>query len=178
MEICRQLGMSNSGIGIDVIFFDAEDYGTPRFITANSPKESWCLGSQYWAANPHVINYRAEYGILLDMVGSRNATFFKEMTSMESAPQIVEKVWGAARDLGYGKFFINEEGGGVLDDHTFVIEGRNIPCINIINNDPESSHSFGFYWHTHADDLGNIDRNTLKAVGQTVLEVVYKAGEK
>lgn len=97
---------------------------------------------------------------------------------MESAPQIVEKVWGAARDLGYGKFFINEEGGGVLDDHTFVIEGRNIPCINIINNDPESSHSFGFYWHTHADDLGNIDRNTLKAVGQTVLEVVYKAGEK
>ncbi len=178
LEICRQLGMSNPDVGIDVIFFDAEDYGTPRFITANSPKESWCLGSRYWAANPHVINYRAEYGILLDMVGSRNASFFKEMTSMESAPRIVEKVWGAARDLGYGKFFINEEGGGVLDDHTFVIEGRNIPCIDIINNDPESSHSFGSYWHTHADNLDNIDRNTLKAVGQTVLEVVYKAGEK
>lgn len=178
LEVCRQLGMSNPDIGIDVIFFDAEDYGTPRFITENSPRESWCLGSQYWAANPHVADYRAEYGILLDMVGSRNATFFKETTSMESAPQIVEKVWSAARDLGYGKFFFSEKGGEVLDDHTFVIAGRNIPCIDIINYDPESTHRFGAYWHTHDDNLDNIDRNTLKAVGQTVLEVVYKEREK
>lgn len=178
LEICRQLDRSNPGIGVDVIFFDAEDYGTPRFITENSTRESWCLGSQYWSTNPHIANYRAEYGILLDMVGSRNATFFKETTSLESAPEIVEKVWDAARNLGYGKYFFNEEGGGVLDDHTFVIEGRNIPCIDIINYDPESTHRFGAYWHTHNDKLDNIDRNTLKAVGQTVLEVVYKEVEK
>ena len=177
LEICRQLGGQNPNIGMDVIFFDAEDYGTPRFITENSPEESWCLGSQYWSANPHVTNYRADYGILLDMVGSRNATFFKEATSMEYASQVVEKVWEAARNLGYGKFFFNEPGGGVLDDHTFIIRGRNIPCIDIINYDPESSHRFGTYWHTHDDNLDNIDQTTLKAVGQTVLEVIYKEVE-
>ena len=34
----------------------------------------------------------------------------------------------------------------------------------------------GFYenWHTLKDDMDGIDRNTLKAVGQTIMEVIYK----
>ena len=119
------------------------------------------------------MHYTAEYGILLDMVGGKNATFFKEQQSLRAAAPIVEMVWSAARDLGYGKYFINATGGALIDDHQYVISGRNIPSIDIINYDPESKTGFASYWHTQKDNMENIDRETLKAAGQTVLEVIY-----
>lgn len=177
LEIARQIGQKDPGIGVDIIFFDAEDYGTPEFVDDYKP-DTWCLGTQFWAKNPHVPNYRADFGILLDMVGAQNATFFKEQISLSKAANIVEMVWNTARNLGYGKYFINATGGAITDDHEYVIKGRNIPCIDIINYDPESDHGFGWYWHTQKDNMENIDRETLKAVGQTVLEVVYNRQKK
>lgn len=174
LEIARQIGMKGIGIGVDIIFFDAEDYGPPEFLKNNTTPHPWCLGTQFWAKNPHIPGYKADFGILLDMVGSKNATFYKEATSRSYAAPIVEKVWSAARELGYGRFFINADEGGIVDDHQYVISGRNIPSIDIINLDPDTSHSFGAYWHTQNDTMDNIDRETLKAVGQTVLEVIYK----
>ena len=172
LEIARKFSIKSPAIGIDIIFFDAEDYGTPEFVKEYK-ENTWCLGAQFWAKNPHVKGYKADFGILLDMVGAKNASFFKEATSMRYAPQIVEEVWSTARDLGYGKFFINAEGGAITDDHQYVILGRNIPCIDIIYTDPESDNGFGPHWHTQNDTMDNIDRETLKAVGQTVLQVVY-----
>lgn len=172
LEMARQFSIKSPEIGIDIIFFDAEDYGTPEFVKEYK-ENTWCLGAQFWAKNPHVKGYKADFGILLDMVGAKNASFFKEATSMRYAPQIVEEVWSTARDLGYGKFFINAEGGAITDDHQYVILGRNIPCIDIIYTDPESDNGFGPHWHTQNDTMDNIDRETLKAVGQTVLQVVY-----
>lgn len=173
LEIARQINMKGIGIGVDIIFFDAEDYGTPEFIREYIP-DAWCLGSQFWAKNPHVPRYKADFGILLDMVGSRDATFYKEATSVEYAAPVVEKVWSTARELGYGKYFIRADGGGITDDHQYVIAGRNIPCIDIIHLDPNTPHGFGSYWHTRQDTMENIDRETLKAVGQTILEVIYR----
>ena len=172
LEMARQFSIKSPAIGIDIIFFDAEDYGTPEFVKEYK-ENTWWLGAQFWAKNPHVKGYKADFGILLDMVGAKNASFFKEATSMRYAPQIVEEVWSTARDLGYGKFFINAEGGAITDDHQYVILGRNIPCIDIIYTDPESDNGFGPHWHTQNDTMDNIDRETLKAVGQTVLQVVY-----
>ncbi|MDR1746068.1 MAG: M28 family peptidase [Tannerella sp.] len=173
LEIARHLGTLAPEKGIDIIFFDAEDYGTPDFATDYSP-DSWCLGAQFWAKNPHVPNYRADYGILLDMVGAKGATFYKESTSVYRAAPIVEKVWNAARNLGYGRYFINANGGGVTDDHQYVIRERGIPCIDIIHLNPDTKHGFGNHWHTLGDAMDIIDRETLKAVGQTLLEVIYK----
>ncbi len=172
LEMARQFSIKSPAIGIDIIFFDAEDYGTPEFVKEYK-ENTWCLGAQFWAKNPHVKGYKADFGILLDMVGAKNASFFKEATSMRYAPQVVEEVWSTARDLGYGKFFINAEGTPIVDDHQYVILGRNIPCIDIIYTDPESDNGFGPHWHTQNDTMDNIDRETLKAVGQTVLQVVY-----
>lgn len=172
LEIARQFSAKAPSVGVDIIFFDAEDYGTPEFEQEYKP-DTWCLGTQFWAKNPHVKGYKADFGILLDMVGAKGATFFKEQTSLHFAPNIVEEVWSTARNLGYGKFFISAPGGPIIDDHQYVISGRNIPCIDIINYDPEAETGFGAYWHTQNDTMDNIDRETLKAVGQTVLEVVY-----
>jgi len=173
LEIARQIGAKQPEAGIDIIFFDAEDYGIPEF-ESDYKLDTWCLGSRFWAKNPHIPNYKAEYGILLDMVGSKGATFYKEGGSVRHAARYVEKVWETARNLGYDKFFMNAIGGSVTDDHLSVIEGRRIPCIDIINYDLDSNSSgFGAYWHTLNDNMDVISKETLKAVGQTVLEVIY-----
>ncbi len=64
--------------GIDIVFFNSEDYGIPEFYDGKYKQDTWCLGSQYWARTPHVQNYNARYGILLDMVGGKDATFYYE----------------------------------------------------------------------------------------------------
>jgi hypothetical protein len=177
LEIARQTGLHLPDAGIDIIFFDAEDYGTPAFHRGDYSPDSWCLGSQFWARNPHTPRYKAAFGILLDMVGARDATFRKEELSVRRASFLVDKVWNTARDLGYGKFFLPARIGSIIDDHQYVIAGRNIPCIDIINYDTENARGFADHWHTHHDTMENISRETLKAVGQTVLEVVCQSVE-
>ena len=54
-----------------------------------------------------------------------------------------------------------------------IITNANIPCVDIINMNPDTDH-FGSYHHTHRDNMDIIDKNTLKAVGQTVLEVLWE----
>ena len=175
LEIARQFSMKAPNIGVDIIFFDAEDYGTPEFAKDrySDTSDTWCLGSRFWGKNPHKPGYKAEFGILLDMVGAKDAVFYKEYISMKYAARYVDEVWEAARNLGYGKYFINASGGGVTDDHEAVIQETGIPCLDIINYDPQSDKGFRDHWHTQNDNMGNIDKNVLKAVGQTVLEVVY-----
>lgn len=176
LEVARQLGLKNPNIGIDIALFDAEDYGVAKFDREKyqDTNESWCLGTQFWTKNPHVKGYKADYGILLDMVGAKNAVFYKEYTSMRYAARFVDEVWDTARELGYGKYFIASEGGAIVDDHEFVIKGLNIPCLDIINYDPQTETGFASYWHTQNDNMQNIDRDVLKAVGQTLLETIYK----
>jgi glutaminyl-peptide cyclotransferase len=170
LEVARAINESKSkpGVGIDLILFDGEDYGAPEeFEGAHS--NTWCLGSQYWAKNPHGNGY---YGILLDMVGARDATFAMEGLSMQYAGSIVQKVWQTGNALGYSKYFIYKETGPITDDHTYINELAKIPMIDIIEFKGGANY-FGSYWHTHNDNLSVIDKNTLKAVGQTLLDVVY-----
>jgi Zn-dependent M28 family amino/carboxypeptidase len=174
LEIARQASITQPAVGIDIIFFDAEDWGKPNFPTANKHYGHWCMGSEYWAKNPHVPNYTARYGMLLDMVSGANALFFKENISMQQAPHVVKKVWEAARAAGYDSYFPNRPGGSIEDDHIQVMAHRKIPCIDIIQCDPDSESGFAAYWHTLDDTMKNVDKNTLRAVGQTVLQVLYK----
>ena len=169
LEIARQFSKKNPKIGVDIILFDAEDYGDPN----SSEPDSWCLGSQYWSKNPHKSNYHARYGILLDMVAAKNATFYWEGYSNHYAKPILEKIWKKGRKLGYGKHFIYQNGPEILDDHVYVNYLAHIPTIDIIEYDASTENHFNKHWHTHKDDMDNIDRETLNAVGQTLLEVIY-----
>jgi hypothetical protein len=173
LEIARQIGIQAPNTGIDVILFDAEDWGTPEFDRDRYKSTGWCLGSEYWAKNPHIPNYMAQFGILLDMVSAPNARFYHEYFSLQQAENIVRKVWNAAQALGYGDYFINQVGGPVEDDHRNVFRFRHIPCIDIIQYNPENN-GFGAYWHTLDDTIDNVSRETMQAVGQTVLQVIYQ----
>lgn len=173
LEIARQISISPLDIGVDIIFFDAEDWGQPIYERKPIPGNWYCLGSQHWAEHPHTPNYGAEFGILLDMVGASNASFYKEGYSVEYASEVVEKVWSIASRLGYDDFFKNRNGGYITDDHVAVNQFNRAPSINIIDTSDDTSHGFGNYWHTLSDNMDIIDKNTLKAVGQTVLEVLF-----
>ena len=175
LELMRTLAQANPkpNVGVDVIFFDVEDGGNSDL--AKDKYSGFCLGSQYWANNKHTPNYSAYFGILLDMVGAKGATFPKEGYSKQYAGEITRNVWNIASRLGYNQYFIDQDGGSITDDHLPVNETAKIPMIDIIHlqlNNPQKT--FFEDWHTHEDDLRNIDRNTLKAVGQVLIQVLYQ----
>ena len=172
MEIARQLRLDSDSnkvkVGVDLICWDAEDSGESGGGSSNS----WCLGSQYWSGFRHVNGYTARYGINLDMVGGHNTVFYREQYSMMYAPSVVDKVWAAAHRIGYGKYFsYDDEGGAITDDHLEVNRGG-IPCIDVIGSDKDNG-GFPSTWHTLNDNIKNISKETLKAVGQTMLEVIW-----
>lgn len=168
MEIARQLKNYKPKIGVDIILLDGEDQGQ-----SEGKPETWCLGSQYWAKNNPIPGYAPKYGILLDMVGARSASFLKEGYSVKYASSIVEKVWSTAIASGYGGYFINAPTKNpVLDDHYYINTLAKIPTIDIINYD-ENRGGFGPHWHTPIDNMDIIDKSVLKAVGQTLMNVIY-----
>lgn len=176
LEIARQISISEPQVGIDIIFFDGEDYGMPDGESKYPYMEdSWCLGSQHWSVNKHLPNYTAEFGILLDMVGASGARFAKEGVSRYYASQIVDKIWTTAHRIGYGNFFWNHNSPEITDDHLYVNKDAKIPMVDIIEYKPNTIKGgyFGDYHHTHDDNMDIIDKATLKAVGQTVMEVIW-----
>jgi glutaminyl-peptide cyclotransferase len=96
-------------IGIDIVFFDAEDYGKPEVAMIGQSADSWCLGSQYWATNLPIEDYTADFGILLDMVGAKNAVFPKESFSMQYALDQTNMIWNIARSMGHNYFLTSSE---------------------------------------------------------------------
>ena len=173
LEIARNINLKNPKIGVDIIFFDAEDYGQPENSKFPTMNDSWCLGSQYWSKNPHKQNYFAKYGILLDMAGGKDAEFWQEGISSYYASNIIKKVWDVAHNIGYSNFFIYKKSPQIMDDHYYVNTITGIPTIDIIEYDPFSKTNFNKHWHTHADNMNNVDKETLKSVGQTVMRVIY-----
>ena len=173
MEIARVLNSNPINTGIDIIFFDLEDYGAPQYLNLMT-NDDWALGSQYWSKNPHVYNYRAYFGLLLDMVGASNPKFPKEYYSQQFAPSLSNDVWRMARELGYSDYFTNEIGHPINDDHIYVNVIAKIPMIDIIHLENNEESSFYPYWHTMKDNIEQIDPNTLGMVGDVVLNVIYR----
>lgn len=174
LEIARLLSQHEPPVGVDIIFFDAEDYGQPDNDTRPVKKDTYCLGSQYWAKNPPTPGYKPMYGILLDMVGAKNATFKMEGISMSFAPSVMQKVWNTGAEIGFSDYFLFERTGQIVDDHFYINQLTGIPTIDIIHHDASTESGFPQTWHTHRDRLEEIDRSSLKAVGQTVTEVIFR----
>ena len=167
MSLAKTIGESPLEIGVDIVLFDLEDYGDPD--STNGDSSSWAIGSAHWAKNVDR-KYKPKHAILLDMVGAKDATFPQETYSRRMNKQLVDKVWKLAQDMGYGNYFVNEDRGGVQDDHLSVANYAGIPMIDIIH---KTTDGFGHYHHTHKDDIEIIDKRTMKAVGQVMAAVVF-----
>lgn len=169
MEVARQFHAKKPAIGVDILLTDVEDYGE------SDVADSYCLGTQYWAKNPHINGYTAQYGILLDMVGGRNASFYMEGHSKQYAYPQMKMFWDVANTLGYSDLFRYEESLGgpafITDDHAYVNTLAKIPSFDIIATQPKGD--FMPHHHTSNDNMSVIDKKTLQAVGQTLLHVIY-----
>ncbi len=171
IEVANELKAKGlpASLGVDILFTDVEDYGRSEW-----GEESYCLGTQYWATHPHVAGYKADFGILLDMVGAHGAQFPMEASSTVFAGDIQQKVWHDAEIAGYSSYFRYAPGAEITDDHIPVNKITGIRTIDIINLTPDPERPFAAHWHTHADVMDIIDKTTLKAVGQTLLQVIYE----
>jgi hypothetical protein len=171
MEIARLLVQDTTlDIGVDIVFFDLEDYGQ----SGTGAADSWALGAQHWSRNLPYSQVKPEYGILLDMVGAQSARFARDVYSMQYAPGIMDKVWKLAGFLGYGNYFVNQRGGQITDDHYYVNTIARIPMIDIVNQSTTTPTGFGAHWHTHNDNMDVIDKATIRAVGKLLIEVIYR----
>lgn len=172
LELARIIHKQNISIDIDIAFWDLEDWGEPQNVN-NYGGEYWCLGSQYWCKNKVPMFYNANYGILLDMVGATDATFYFESISYQYASSILKKTWDIASKLGYSKYFIPDYSNPITDDHLYLNTIAQIPTINIVHQDKTSPTGFFPYWHTMEDDIDKIDKNTLKVVGNVLTYLIY-----
>ncbi|MBR6065442.1 MAG: M28 family peptidase [Paludibacteraceae bacterium] len=174
LEVARQIGQkvadSTLSTPVDIIFFDVEDMGSPRFYTGQEREDTWCLGSQLWATNyAQRSNPQYRFGIVLDMVGAPDASFPKEMYSTQYAGNYQQQIWAAAQKLGYGSMFNNQQSYPITDDHYYVNYIAGIPCVDIIHYDIRNATGFPHWWHTRNDNMDNISKSTLQAVGEVVM---------
>ena len=167
LELARMLKEHPVDMSVDFILFDAEDNGN------KTDDKTWCLGSQYWSKKAAQEGYNADLGILLDMVGAKDAVFPKENVSKRLAGPLQDVIWNLASNMGYGDLFANIERGSINDDHYYVNTIAKIPMVDIINI-PDAKNGFGKYHHTHKDNMDIIDKNTLRRTGQVVTAFMYK----
>jgi glutaminyl-peptide cyclotransferase len=174
LEVARQLKAHGlpASLGVDILFTDVEDYGRTEW-----GENSYCLGTQYWAHHPHVAGYSAAFGILLDMVGAHGSQFPMEGYSTRYAGDVQQKVWKAAADAGYSSYFPYVASVEITDDHVPVNQITGIKTVDIISLTQDPQNPFAHHWHTHADAMDIIDKSTLKAVGQTLLQTIYETAQ-
>lgn len=159
LETARSAKEAGITKGIDILLCDAEDWGT------EGDDDSWALGARHFAGHLPAEGYSPKAAILLDMVGATDATFMREYFSQLSNPALADEIWAIANSLGYADMFPNKMGSAVNDDHVELIKAG-IPCIDII--DYRDGQGFFSGWHTMADNIDAISRETLGAVGEVI----------
>lgn len=159
MEIARILHQQPPPVGVDIIFFDGEDFGI------SGRDNTWAIGSRYFARHKDS-QYTPFMGILLDMIGDRDLKIKKEGYSVQYAPDVVNLVWSYASRIG-ATAFSPETTIPITDDHLPLLQ-VGIPCINIIDFDYP-------YHHTIEDTVDKCSPESLEQVGRVVLAVIYNS---
>jgi Zn-dependent M28 family amino/carboxypeptidase len=156
LELARVFKQEPPPVGVELVFFDAEDMGVGGDI------QSFCRGSRFYVkALEHP---RPALAIVLDMVGDKDLGLYYEANSRQAAKNLVERLWAGAKKAN-APAFIPEERHNVYDDHAPFLEAG-IPGIDIIDFDYAA-------WHTTADDVPMVSAQSLGQVGRTVLQYVY-----
>ncbi|HZI26567.1 MAG TPA: M28 family peptidase [Gemmatimonadaceae bacterium] len=148
------------GIGVDLLFVDGEDYG--QF----APDVDVLLGSMYFANNLPSANYRPLFGVVWDMIGEADLRIPQEEYSVTRAPEVVERVWRTAADMGYGNVFVPATTYGITDDHLPLLD-KGLRVIDVI--DLEYAHH-----HTVNDTIDKLSARSLKIVGDVAWKLIQR----
>lgn len=173
LELARLANKQRPTIGIDLFLTDVEDYGAPDDWKGSHDEKWWGMGTQLWCQQALKNGYRAQYGILLDMVGAPDATFYREYYSERYASAYVDEIWRTAAQMGYGQLFINQRGGGITDDHVFVNQILGLPTVDIIDTRMDTDGTFYPYWHTTQDTFDKLSKETIQKVGNLLIKLLW-----
>jgi len=139
--------------GVDLLFVDGEDYGS-----FDGAGEEVLIGSKYFAAHPPDPNYKPIFGVLWDMIGDKELLIKKEDISVQQAPEVVNRVWAKAAELGYGRIFVDDLWGPITDDHVPLLQAG-MRVIDVIDMDYP-------YHHRPTDTIDKISARSLSIVGE------------
>jgi Zn-dependent M28 family amino/carboxypeptidase len=148
------------GVGVDLVFVDGEDYGT------FTPDVDVLLGSTYFANNLPSANYQVLFGIVFDMIGEVDLRIEQEGHSINKAPEVVERVWRTAADMGYGNIFVPSAIYEITDDHVPLLN-KGLRVIDVIDLDYR-------YHHTVDDTIDKVSARSLKAVGDVAWKLIQR----
>lgn len=156
LEMAREMGKTAPPLGVELVLFDGEDAGN------DSTPETFCRGSQAYVA---LLGHpRPLHAIVVDMVGGKSLALHPEVQSVESAPNLVDRLWAGAKTV-HAPAFLPGARFQVYDDHIpFIREG--IPAVDLIDLDyPE--------WHTARDLPASCSAASLGQVGRVLLWHLY-----
>jgi hypothetical protein len=150
------------GVGVDLLFVDGEDYGDFEAAPADV-----LIGSRFFAKalkpDQHPL-----YAVLFDMIGDKDLQIYQEANSARYAPEIVERVWNKAKDLGYARFFRPTVGHQLVDDHQSLLD-VGVHTIDVVDFDYGENNS---YWHTLQDTIDKVSAQSLQIVGDVAVALV------
>lgn len=148
-------------LGVDLLFVDGEDYGD------FGVNKDVLLGSRYYAAHLPSDQHPL-YAVLFDMVGDRDLVLYREDISLARAPEVVDRVWSKAEELGYGRYFRASGETSATDDHVPLLDAG-VHAIDLIDFDYGPNNS---YWHTTDDTADKLSAKSLQVVGDVAVALV------
>jgi glutaminyl-peptide cyclotransferase len=156
-EVARLLGASKPPVGVDIVFFDGEDYGEEGNV------QDYLLGSRHVASS--LAGHRPSAVIVIDMVGQHEARFPREGLSEAASPALNGRLYSIAQKLGIPNF-VGTEGRSIIDDHLPFIQAG-LPAIDIIDFDYP-------FWHTLEDTPDKCSPASLNAVGRVLMSFIWE----
>lgn len=169
LAVSDALKKAPPGVGVDLLFVDGEDWGT------FTPDVDVLIGSTYFAEHLPSAGYRPLFGVLWDMIGDADLNIYQEVNSAQAAPEVVQKVWGLAKDLGYEKYFIPEAKEPITDDHVPLIKAG-LRVIDVIDIDYGPRNASGLvttsYHHTLDDTIDKVSAKSMKIVGDVAVALL------
>jgi glutaminyl-peptide cyclotransferase len=159
IAVADALKKAPSEFGVDLLFVDGEDYGT------FGPDVDVLIGAEYFATHLPSPGYKPMFGVLFDMIGDVDLNIPQEMYSAQNAPEVVQRVWSKAKDLGYDKYFLPDmRSYPITDDHYPLIKAG-LRVIDVIDIDYDMHHAMG-------DDIGKVSQKSLKIVGDVAMALL------
>jgi hypothetical protein len=165
-------------LGVDLLFVDGEDWGAFDPDSAGHYPDA-LFGSQYFAAHLPSPGYTPLFGVLFDMIGDADLQIYQEANSAQQAPEVVRRGWDTAAQLGYGKYFINQVGEAITDDHVPLLN-KGLHVIDVIDLQygplPTGYGPFTApnpnYHHTLQDTFDKLSAKSLQVVGDVAVTLV------
>ena len=165
------LKKTHPALGVDLLFVDGEDWGSFDNYSPDKPADV-LIGSTYFASHLPEPGYKPLFGVLWDMIADKELQIPEESNSISQAPEVVQRVWQTAADLGYAKYFPPQDGGAITDDHIPLLRAglRVVDVLDINYVEPYPSPKN--YHHTTMDTMDKISAKSLQVVGDVAVKLI------